>query len=104
MQLTEEQFNEIQDLFPKPPGQCSMGSSAGTQRYSVHSETRLPLAQPACVLWALEHGVRADEALGGAWGVGGGVRAFARSGSGRIGHRDSDAGQHLGEGTCGWDG
>ena len=29
-----------------------MGSSAGTQRYSVHSETRLPLAQPACVLWA----------------------------------------------------
>ena len=43
-----------------------MGSSAGTQRYSVHSETRLPLAQPACVLWALEHGVRADEALGGA--------------------------------------
>ena len=34
MQLTEEQFNEIQDLFPKPrspeaPGQCSMGSSAG---------------------------------------------------------------------------
>ena len=50
-------------------------------------------------------GVRADETLGGAWGVGGGVRAFARSGSGRLGHRDGDdAGQHLGEGTCGWDG
>ena len=29
-----------------------MGSSAGTQRYSVHSGTRLPLAQPAYVLWA----------------------------------------------------
>ncbi len=25
-------------------------------------------------------------------------------GSGRLGHRDSDAGQHLGEGACGWDG
>ncbi len=30
-----------------------MGSSAGTKRwYSVRSETRSPLAQPACVLWA----------------------------------------------------
>ena len=83
-----------------------MGSSAGTQRYSVHSETRLPLAQPACVLWAFWNTVYVQMRHWAERGVLAAVFERLRDrGSGRLGHRDGDdAGQHLGEGTCGWDG
>ena len=60
MQLTEEPIDEIRDLFPKPRGNVRWGSSAGAERNSLRFATRLPLAQSAGVLWALEHGVRPD--------------------------------------------
>ncbi len=88
-----------------------MGSSAaGTKRYSVHSETRLPLAQPTCVLWAFWNTVYVQMRCWAERGVLAAVferwrERWRGRGSGRLGHRDGDdAGQHLGEGTCGWDG
>ena len=74
--------------------------------YSTVFCTRLPLAQPACVLWALEYGVRVQMRRWAERGVLAAVFERLRDrGSARLGHRDGDdAGQHLGEGTCGWDG
>ena len=81
MQLTEEQFNEIQDLSPKPRGNVRWGHRRGLNDILYILKHGCPWRSlPACYGRFLEHGVRADEVLGGAWGVGGGVRAFARSG------------------------
>ena len=105
MQLTEEQFNEIQDLFPKPRGNVRWG-----HRRVLNG-----------ILYILKHGCpwRSLPACYGRWntvyvqmrrwaerGVLAAVFECLRDrGSGRIGHRDGDdAGQHLGEGTCGRDG
>ncbi len=104
MQLTEEQFNEIRDLFPKPRGNVRWG-----HRRVLNG-----------ILYILKHGCpwRSLPACYGRWntvyvqmrrwaerGVLAAVFERLRDrGSGRLGHRDSDVGQHLGEGTCGWDG
>ena len=73
MQLTEEPFDEIRDLFPKPRGNVRWGHRRVLNRYSLRFATRLSLARLACVLWALEHGIRPDETLGGVLGTGGRV-------------------------------
>ncbi len=70
MQLTEEQFNEIQDLFPKPRGNVRWGHRRVLNGILYILKHGCPWRSlPACY-GRLEHGVRADETLGGAWGVG----------------------------------
>ena len=57
MQLTEDPFDEIRDLSPKPRGNIRWGHRRVLNGILYVLQHGLPLARPACVLWALEHGV-----------------------------------------------
>ena len=65
MQLTEEPFDEIRDWLPKAQGDVRWGRRVLNGILYVLQSGYPWLSLP--VLWALEHGVHADEALDGAW-------------------------------------
>ena len=104
MQLTEEQFNEIRNLLPKPRGNVRWGHRRVLNGNLYILKHGLPLAQPVCVLWAFWNTVYVQMMRWAERGVLG-RRCSSVCAIGGLVASDTEianTGQHLGEGACGW--